>query len=92
MCEWLKNIACQNVVSNIVSSSFINLLFEMHIKYKVSLTLFEHISASVGGVTGVLTQVGKIKLFIGTAFCLVCSHYCKKFIYFRKNITKKILQ
>ncbi|XP_018565780.1 Fanconi anemia group I protein [Anoplophora glabripennis] len=54
MCEWLKKIACQNTVPSKVSSSFVNLLFEMHIKYKVSLTIFEHISVSIGDITGVL--------------------------------------
>ncbi|KAJ8938554.1 hypothetical protein NQ314_011443 [Rhamnusium bicolor] len=56
MCEWLKNFTYNNTVSNKVSSTFINLLFETHIKYKISLTLFEQISASIGNAVGVIRE------------------------------------
>ncbi|KAJ8921771.1 hypothetical protein NQ315_008396 [Exocentrus adspersus] len=56
MCEWLKKIASESTISNKVSSSFANLLFEVHIKFKVSLNIFQHISACIGDNTGVLMQ------------------------------------
>ncbi|XP_072384850.1 Fanconi anemia group I protein homolog [Diabrotica undecimpunctata] len=56
MLEWLKNYAYNNTLSSKNSSSFINLFFETHIKYKVSLTLLENISVSIGETFGVITE------------------------------------
>ncbi|XP_056642069.1 Fanconi anemia group I protein isoform X1 [Diorhabda sublineata] len=56
MLDWLKSFAYNNTLTIKNSSSFINLLFEIHMKYKVSLTLFESISVSLGDVIGVITE------------------------------------
>ncbi|KAH1013955.1 hypothetical protein HUJ04_002869 [Dendroctonus ponderosae] len=50
--EWLKQIAYSKEIPSKVAGSFMNLLFEMHIRYKSGLTLFEHASISFFDIYG----------------------------------------
>ncbi|CAH0559213.1 unnamed protein product [Brassicogethes aeneus] len=54
--EWLKNLAYNNNVSHKVSIPFSNLLFEVHVKSRASLTLMFIISVYLGDVIGVITE------------------------------------
>ncbi|KAL1497009.1 hypothetical protein ABEB36_008041 [Hypothenemus hampei] len=52
--EWLKKIAYNNSISTKVAGNFMNLLCEIHLKYKCGLTFFEHASNSFADVFGTL--------------------------------------
>ncbi|KAJ8961411.1 hypothetical protein NQ318_014657 [Aromia moschata] len=56
LCEWLKNFSYNNTVPGKASGVFVNHFFEMHIKYKVSLNIFEDISVTIGDIIGVITD------------------------------------
>lgn len=62
MMGWIKDYAISNELkSKQVTSAFTTLLFDCHIKFKVSLTFFEKISVRIGDVTGVVNEVSAIK-------------------------------
>lgn len=55
--EWLKNYAVNNNINGKqVAQSFVTLLFDANLKFKVSLTLFEHMANRIGDVTGVINE------------------------------------
>nr|CAI5817017.1 unnamed protein product [Callosobruchus analis] len=54
--DWMKHFAYNNVVPAKVSTAFINLFFEMNLKYKPSLTILEQMSISIGDIIGFLTE------------------------------------
>ncbi|CAG9823300.1 unnamed protein product [Phaedon cochleariae] len=56
MLDWLRNFAYNHTSTAKLSTPFINLYFETHSKYKISLTVFEDFSVCIGDVIGVLTQ------------------------------------
>ncbi|RZC32680.1 Fanconi anemia group I protein -like [Asbolus verrucosus] len=57
MMEWLKNVAInKNISSKQTATGFVNLLFDCHIKFKVSLTFFEQVAVRLGDVTGVINE------------------------------------
>ncbi|CAH2009829.1 unnamed protein product [Acanthoscelides obtectus] len=54
--DWLKHFAYNKIASAKVSTAFINLFFELHLKYKPSLTILEQMSVSIGDIVGFLTE------------------------------------
>lgn len=54
--DWLKNFTYNNTIQSKVALPFIGLLFEVHNRYKITLTLLEQLSVSVGDTIGVITE------------------------------------
>ncbi|CAG9854126.1 unnamed protein product [Phyllotreta striolata] len=54
--DWLKNFACNNTLTLKTSTAFVNLFFNTHLKYKVSLALLNSMSVSIREMIDVITE------------------------------------